>query len=264
MSDLFPQLARCVDDMAFIHSMQSKSALHGPAMFMMNSGFIRPGFPSMGSWVTYGLGSESDEPAGLRRAARSARAAAGRRGQLGRGLPARRASGDRARIRRGASRRSPICSRRRPVPAAPEARCARELLPRAERRTRTRPAGDALLEPGSPPTNWPARLQLSAPEVADLTRGDRRDAAACTASMTRTAGPFGRQCLLARRLVERGVRFVQIYLRRGEHHRQEDPPELGQPRGSVRDHGYWGPILDSGAAALLKDLKRGPARCPRS
>ena len=60
ISDLFPQLATCVDDMAFIHSMQSKSALHGPAMFMANTGFILPGFPSMGAWVTYGLGSESE------------------------------------------------------------------------------------------------------------------------------------------------------------------------------------------------------------
>ena len=60
MSALFPRLASCVDDMAFVHSMHSKSALHGPAMFMMNSGFILPGFPSMGAWVTYGLGSEAD------------------------------------------------------------------------------------------------------------------------------------------------------------------------------------------------------------
>ncbi len=60
MSDLFPLLAGQVDEMAFIHSMQSKTALHGPAMFMMNSGFIRPGFPAMGAWVTYGLGSDND------------------------------------------------------------------------------------------------------------------------------------------------------------------------------------------------------------
>jgi len=61
LSDLFPQLATCVDDMAFIHSMKSKTALHGPACFMMNTGFIIPGFPSMGAWVTYGLGSESED-----------------------------------------------------------------------------------------------------------------------------------------------------------------------------------------------------------
>lgn len=69
ISDLFPRLATCVDDMAFIHSMQSKSALHGPAMFMANSGFILPGFPGMGAWVTYGLGSECAGPACLRGAA---------------------------------------------------------------------------------------------------------------------------------------------------------------------------------------------------
>ena len=61
MSDLFPKLATCVDDMAFIYSMHSKTALHGPACFMMNTGFTLPGFPSMGSWVTYGLGSEADD-----------------------------------------------------------------------------------------------------------------------------------------------------------------------------------------------------------
>ncbi|MCA9249158.1 MAG: DUF1501 domain-containing protein, partial [Planctomycetales bacterium] len=58
MSDLFPRLAKCVDDMAFIYSMHSKTALHGPACFMMNTGYTLPGFPSMGAWVTYGLGSE--------------------------------------------------------------------------------------------------------------------------------------------------------------------------------------------------------------
>ena len=61
MSDLFPRLATCVDDMAFIYSMRSKSAVHAPAMFLMNSGFVQPGFPAMGAWVAYGLGSETQE-----------------------------------------------------------------------------------------------------------------------------------------------------------------------------------------------------------
>ena len=61
VSDLLPGLAGHVDEMAFIHSMQSRTALHGPAMFMANSGFILPGFPAMGAWVTYGLGSESED-----------------------------------------------------------------------------------------------------------------------------------------------------------------------------------------------------------
>src|SRR5205085_11250114 len=55
--DLLPNLAQCVDDMAFIHSMASKSNVHGPATFMQNTGFVLPGFPSMGAWISYGLGS---------------------------------------------------------------------------------------------------------------------------------------------------------------------------------------------------------------
>src|SRR5438132_399605 len=60
ISDLVPHLGSCVDDIAFIHSMISKSNVHGPATFMQNTGFVLPGFPAMGAWITYGLGSLSD------------------------------------------------------------------------------------------------------------------------------------------------------------------------------------------------------------
>ena len=93
MTTLFPQLAPCVDDMAFIHSMQSKSALHGPAMFMANSGFILPGLPEHGRVGHLWTRQRERESARLRRAARSARTAAGRRHQLGRGFSARDSSG---------------------------------------------------------------------------------------------------------------------------------------------------------------------------
>ena len=61
VSDLLPHLAGCADDMAFVHSMVSRSAVHGPAMFFANTGFVLPGFPSMGAWLSYGLGSETDD-----------------------------------------------------------------------------------------------------------------------------------------------------------------------------------------------------------
>src|SRR6476620_5355227 len=60
VSGLVPHIGQCVDDIAFVHSMVSKSNVHGPATFMQNSGFVLPGFPSMGAWVSYGLGSLSD------------------------------------------------------------------------------------------------------------------------------------------------------------------------------------------------------------
>src|SRR5205807_1559251 len=60
VSDLLPHLAGCVDDIAFLPAMVSKSNVHGPATFMQNTGFVLPGFPSMGAWVSYGLGSLGD------------------------------------------------------------------------------------------------------------------------------------------------------------------------------------------------------------
>src|SRR6476469_3581164 len=60
ISDLVPHIASCADDIAFVHSMVAKSNVHGPATFMQNTGFVLPGFPCMGSWVSYGLGSLSD------------------------------------------------------------------------------------------------------------------------------------------------------------------------------------------------------------
>src|SRR5215470_3622444 len=60
VSDLVPHLAGCVDDIAFLPAMVSKSNVHGPATFMQNTGFVLPGFPSMGAWVSYGLGSLND------------------------------------------------------------------------------------------------------------------------------------------------------------------------------------------------------------
>ena len=61
ISDLVPHLASCVDDIAFVHSMTSKSNVHGPATFLESTGFVRPGLPSMGGWVSYALGSDNDD-----------------------------------------------------------------------------------------------------------------------------------------------------------------------------------------------------------
>ena len=254
LSDLFPRLAQHVDDMAFIYSMQSKSALHGPAMFMANSGFIRPGFPSMGAWVTYGLGSESEnlpafvvlpDPRGL---------PPGGLANWGAGfLPA---------VHQGtvietSAERPPIADLFPPAgrAASPAAeRDGREFLRKlnvahAERRS------DSLLEARIASYELAARLQLSAPDAVNL---DGESAA------TRQpyelddpdVGPFGRQCLLARRLVERGVRFVQIFCGAENTSSKKIRPNWDSHEDIVRDHGYWGRVLDTGASALLADLKR--------
>ena len=100
-----------------------------------------------------------------------------------------------------------------------------------------------------------ARLQLSAPEVTALSQ---------ESELTRKLydldhpeiGPFGRQCLLARRLAQRGVRFVQIYCGAENTTAKKIRPNWDSHEDLPRDHGYWGAVLDSGAAASLKDLKQ--------
>lgn len=255
ISDLFPKLATCVDDMAFVHSMQSKSALHGPAMFMANSGFILPGFPSMGAWVTYGLGTLNDnlpafvvlpDPRGLPPG-----------GVLNWGagfLPA---------VYQGTTlatdpSRPPINDLFPPasfseINPASESSSRRFLQTLNQLHAAERPE-QTELQARIAAYELAARLQLSAPEASDLSR---------ESALTRQLfqldhpdiGPFGRQCLLARRLVERGVRFVQIFCGAENTASKKIRPNWDSHEDLPRDHGYWGPILDSGAAALIKDLK---------
>ena len=254
MSDLFPRLAQRVDDMAFIYSMQSKSALHGPAMFMANSGFILPGFPSMGAWVTYGLGCESadlpafvvlPDPRGL---------PPGGVVNWGAGfLPA---------IHQGTpletnAEKAPLSDLfpapefgTLPAHAEAQSRDFLQSLNREHAGHRSSSELDARIEA----YELAARLQLSAPEATDL-RGESAETRRLFNLEDEHQGPFGRQCLLARRLVERGVRFVQIYCGAENTGAKKIRPNWDSHEDLVRDHGYWGPVLDTGAAALLSDLK---------
>jgi hypothetical protein len=252
MSDLFPKLATKVDDMAFIHSMQSKTALHGPAMFMANSGFILPGFPTMGAWVTYGLGSLSDDlpafvvlpdPRGLPPG-----------GVLNWGagfLPA---------IHQGTvltthAEKPPIADLFPPkgyIEGSEQK--SREFLQVLNRKHAAERRENSELEARIAAYELAARLQLSAPEATNVS--DETEATKKLYNLDHEdIGPFGRQCLLARRLVERGTRFVQIFCGAENTTAKKIRPNWDSHEDLVRDHGYWGSILDSGAAALLTDLK---------
>lgn len=252
MSDLFPQLATKVDDMAFIHSMQSKTALHGPAMFMANSGFILPGFPSMGAWVTYGLGSLSEDlpafvvlpdPRGLPPG-----------GVLNWGagfLPA---------IHQGTviatdAEKPPIADLFPPkgyIDGSEQK--SREFLQVLNRTHAAERRENSELEARIAAYELAARLQLSAPEATNVS-GESDATKKLYQLDHEDIGPFGRQCLLARRMVERGVRFVQLFCGAENTTAKKIRPNWDSHEDLVRDHGYWGPILDAGAAALLSDLK---------
>jgi hypothetical protein len=255
ISDLFPKLATCVDDMAFIYSMHSKTALHGPACFMMNTGFTLPGFPSMGSWVTYGLGSEAEDlpefvvlpdPRGL---------PPGGIINWGAGfLPAVH----QATTLDTSNPRQPIADLFPPRHFADRVAASSEpglqLLQQLNRIHQSSRPGNTDLDARIHAYEMAARLQLSAPEVTDLTQESDATRKLYDVDHPET-GPFGRQCLLARRLAERGVRFVQIYCGAENTTAKKIRPNWDSHEDLVRDHGYWGAVLDTGASALLKDLK---------
>ncbi len=252
ISDLFPKLAQHVDDLAFIYSMQSKSALHGPAMFMMNSGFIQPGFPSMGSWVTYALGSESEnlpefvvlpDPRGL---------PPGGIINWGAGFLPAMHQGTIMEIGNGNEIIRDL------FPAEPIERDAESrgisLLQRWNKKHAQDRPNDSILEARIASFELAGKLQVSVPEVIDLHQ-ESTTTHAKYAIDDPDVGPFGKQCLLARRLVERGVRFVQIYCGAENTSQKAIRPNWDSHEDIVRDHGYWGRILDTGTAALLEDLK---------
>ncbi|MFM9117402.1 MAG: DUF1501 domain-containing protein, partial [Planctomycetota bacterium] len=224
---------------------------HGPAMFMMNSGFVRAGFPSMGSWVTYGLGTENENlPAYV---------------VLPdvRGLPpggvANWSAGFLPAVHQGttlttAADRPPIADLLPAHPRTPEEeQLGREFLQVLNRRHAAVRPGDSNLEARIASYELAARLQLSTPEATDLSR-ETAATQQLYALDDQDIGPFGRQCLLARRLVERGVRFVTIFCGAENTGAKKIRPNWDSHEDIVRDHGYWGRILDTGAAGLLSDL----------
>lgn len=255
MSDLFPHLSECVDDMAFIHSMQSKSALHGPAMFMMNSGFIRPGFPSMGAWVTYGLGSESENMPAFVVLPDTRGLPPGGVLNWGAGfLPAVH----QGTVIQTTAGQPPIADLFPPAGhtvSTESEEAGRAFLQQLNRQHAAERAGDSMLDARIASYELAARLQLAAPEATDLSR-ESESIHRLYATEHEDIGPFGRQCLLARRMVERGVRFVQIFCGAENTSAEKVRPNWDSHEDLPRDHGYWGQILDRGASALLTDLKQ--------
>jgi len=250
VSDLLPHLASCVDEIAFLHAMVSRSNVHGPATFLQATGFVLPGFPSMGAWVSYGLGSLNDDlPAFV--------VLPDARGFAPNG-PANWGAGFLPAAHQGtmirAADRNPIFDLFPPtndyITPASEAD-GRALLRQMNRRHQQARPGDSRLDARIQTYELAARLQLSAPEVLDLSRetpATRR----LYGLDERVTADFGRNCLIARRLLERGVRFVQVW----------SGADNGFPRRNWdshedirRDHGDMGASMDRPAAALLKDLK---------
>ena len=246
ISDLLPHLAELADDMCFIHSMTAKSNTHGPAENQMSTGFTLDGFPEHRRVGDLRAGHRESGPAGVRRHPRSARRAAGRAEPLELGVPARRLSGHAVQRRQA----DPEPRDAAAISAAGETRHAR-FPPPAERRHLAEHPGDTELAARIASYELAARMQLSAAGGGRPVEGKRRALARSTASTTPNAlkAGFARNCLLARRLLERGVRFVQLF--NGAYAMGEGVGNWDGHKTLKEQYDIHAPILDQPGAALL-------------
>lgn len=249
VSDLIPHLAELTDDIAFIHSLTSKSNTHGPAENFLSTGFVLDGFPSLGSWISYALGSENQDlpafvsildPRGVPQNGSN---------NWGPGfLPA-------AFQGTTFSAKDPIRHLAPPGVSAEADRAARSLLQRMNARHLEQNPGDNKLAARIASYELAARMQLSVPEISDLSTEPAHILKSYGADDT--ANPikagFAKNCILARRLVERGVRFVQLF--NGAY---ASGGELNWDGHNKLKEQYdkHAAILDQPAAALIRDLRQ--------
>ena len=250
VSDLLPHLAQCVDDLVIVRSMVTKSSSHTPACFQMNTGFTQNGFPCLGSWLSYGLGTENNElptfvvlpdPRGWPNG--------GSNNWSNGFLPAEH-QGTAFRT----DGREPIANLTTPERVAPASRRASlELLEKLNRQFADDNPGDTALAARLKSYELAAKMQLSVPEAVNF--DDETDETKRLYGLDDpVTAAAGRNFLLARRLIERGVRFVQIY---------NGAALGGNPRINwdahedvKTNHEAQAVLLDKPCAGLLTDLKR--------
>src|SRR5262245_23484154 len=249
VSSVFPHVAGCVDDLTFLMAMASKTNVHGPASYMQNTGFILPGFPCMGAWLSYGLGSLTDNlPAFVVL-------------PDPRGLPYNNAGNFSAGFL-PAAHQGVIIRPSAPVPIAnlQPPKFARHITRQSEseglallkelnEEHRAHNPGDSRLDARIASYELAAKMQRSAPEVLDLSRETKATRQLYGLDDKKTAD-FGRNCLIARRMAERGVRFVQVWSGTGG--------ASGNWDNHTNIHGELPHIagtVDKPIAGLLKDLK---------
>lgn len=249
VSSVFPHQAKWVDEMAFLMAMASKTNVHGPASYMMNTGFVLPGFPCMGSWISYALGGLADDLPDFVVL------------PDGRGLPYNQKGNFSAAFLPARHQGTLVnAAAAQPVPdlfAADEYPFAKgtsdhdtvALLQSINRRHADERAGDSRLEARLAAGELAAKMQLSAPEVFDFSKESDVTQKAYGLDQP-PMQEFGRRCLLARRLIERGTRFVQVW---------------SGPQGATNNWDNHANIqtelppmalsVDQPIAALLSDLK---------
>jgi Protein of unknown function (DUF1501) len=242
VSSLFPNLATCVDDMAFVRSIQTENGNHPAAVFLMNTGVVIPGKPSMGSWVTYGLGTENQNlPAFVVLPDFRSLPFSGSQ-QWGPGfLPASyqgtvlRWKGD------------PILDLKPPADVTPEIQSSEmELLRSYNQEFLAKHFTNPDLQARMDSYELAYRMQAEVPGTLDIASEPEatREMYGMNDPVTES---FGKRCLMARKMVEKGVRFVQLYT----------PSQSWDGHTEiVKNHTKNAAETDKPIAGLLKDLKR--------
>ena len=247
-SEIFPHICQHVDDMAFVHSCYSDSNNHSPALFEMNTGMSRMGFPCIGSWLTYGLGSENENLPGF----------VVMTDAQGRGLPKNHAQNWGSGFLPGVFQGTRVKEKGAPVddlfpPADVTRERQRRLLDvanRINRRHQQAFAAQAELEARIEALELAFRMQMAAPQVMSVDDETAQTQAAYGMEHPQ-AQYFGRQCLIARKLVEAGVRFVQIYSGGTSNDNSWDGH-----LNIKQNHSRFALEIDQGVGALLSDLKQ--------
>jgi hypothetical protein len=208
VSDIFPHMAKHVDKMAFLYSCWTDSNNHSPALFKVNTGMARMGFPCVGSWVTYGLGSESMNLPSF----------VVMYDTLGRGIPKGHSlnwgAGFLPSIYQGTAFKpqgDPIENLKPSSELGPDQQRAQlDLLNKLSKKKLEQGPADADLAARIETFELAYRMQMAAPEALDINK-ETKETQRLYGIDNPKATHFAKQCLMARRMVERGVRFVQIY-----------------------------------------------------
>lgn len=248
VSSLFPEVARHVDELCFVHSMQTEGIAHGPATLFLHTGatnFIRP---SMGSWITYGLGSESENlPGFVTIGPSSGNGGARNYGSaflppVYQGTPLGRADAPAA---QAAIRNIGNASL-----TDPQRRRRFDFIQALNEAQRAKRPGDAELDAAIESYELAWRLQSHAPEVTDLSGESAATLALYGIQDGAPTEDYGRKCLLARRLCEAGVRFVQV------NYGDNTANPAWDQHSNLPKHADHALAVDRPVAGLLEDLKQ--------
>jgi hypothetical protein len=237
VSELFPQVGGLIDDFCVIRSMHTDVPNHEPGLFMMNCGAIQPGRPSMGSWITYGLGTENRNLPGFV--------------VLCPGVPTVGPplweSAFLPAVYQGTHIRTEETDPKKLIRYIQNKRFGHDvqrrqidLLARLNRKHLQTREGDSQLEAAIEATETAFRMQTEAPEVFDITK--EPDATRANYGDS----DFGRGCLMARRMVEKGVRMVQVYFGK---------VQPWDSHGDIMAHKRLAAEADPAIASLVRDLK---------